>query len=51
MLECSLVGSPQRVREHLAALVARTAADEVIVSAAIYDQPARLRSYELLASL
>jgi luciferase family oxidoreductase group 1 len=51
MLECSLVGSQASVREQLAALVARTAADEVIVSGAIYDQTARLRSYELLASL
>jgi luciferase family oxidoreductase group 1 len=51
MLECSLVGSQASVREQLAALVARTAADEVIVSGAIYEQTARLRSYELLASL
>ena len=51
MLECSLVGSAETVREQLAALVARTAADEVIVSGAIYDQTARVRSYELLAEL
>jgi luciferase family oxidoreductase group 1 len=51
MLACSLVGSPATVREQLAALVARTAADELIVAAAIFDQPARLKSYELLADV
>ena len=51
MLSCSLVGSPATVREQLSALVARTAADELIVAAAIFDQAARLKSYELLAAL
>jgi luciferase family oxidoreductase group 1 len=51
MLSCALVGSPATVREQMAALVARTHADELIVAAAIYDQAARLRSYELLADI
>ena len=51
MLECSFVGSPATVREGLRRFVERTAADELIVAAAIYDHAARLRSYELLADL
>ncbi len=49
MLACSFVGSPATVRAGLAELIADTRADEVIVAAGIFDQAARLRSYELLA--
>jgi luciferase family oxidoreductase group 1 len=49
MLGCSFVGAPATVREDLASFIERTRADELIVAAAIYDQGARLRSYELLA--
>jgi luciferase family oxidoreductase group 1 len=51
MLACSFVGSPSTVRAGLAELVAQTSADELIVAAGIFDQAARLRSYELLAEL
>jgi luciferase family oxidoreductase group 1 len=51
MLSCSLVGSPTTVRGQLSKLVARTHADELIVAAAIFDQAARLESYELLADV
>jgi luciferase family oxidoreductase group 1 len=50
MLACSFVGSPSTVRAGLAELVAETRADELIVAAGIFDQAARLRSYELLAA-
>jgi luciferase family oxidoreductase group 1 len=49
MLGCSFVGAPATVREELTGFIERTQADELIVAAAIYDQGARLRSYELLA--
>ena len=49
MLACSFVGSPATVRAGLEQFVAQTAADEIIVAAGIFDQAARLRSYELLA--
>ena len=49
MLACSFVGSPATVRAGLTQLVAETGADELIVAAGIFDQAARLRSYELLA--
>ncbi len=51
MLACSFVGSPATVRAGLAELSATTGADELIVAAGIFDQVARLRSYELLAEL
>jgi luciferase family oxidoreductase group 1 len=49
MLACSFVGSPATVRASLTQFVAQTGADEIIVASGIFDQRARLRSYELLA--
>ena len=51
MLACSFVGSPATVRRELAAFVARTGADELMVAGAIHNHPARLRSYEILADV
>jgi len=48
-LACSAVGSPDTVRRGVEEFVARTGADELIVTSQIYDHAARLRSYELLA--
>jgi alkanesulfonate monooxygenase SsuD/methylene tetrahydromethanopterin reductase-like flavin-dependent oxidoreductase (luciferase family) len=50
MLSCSVVGSPETVRQGVAELVERTGADELIVAAAIHDHGARLRSYEIVAA-
>jgi luciferase family oxidoreductase group 1 len=47
----SYVGSPETVRAGLAAFVAETEADELIVASAVHDHEARLHSYELLSSL
>lgn len=49
MLERSIVGTPETVRDGIAALVAETGADELIVVSDIFDHTARLRSYELIA--
>ena len=51
MLGCSVVGSPQTVRDGLARLIEKTGADELMVASAIYDHGARLRSYEILADV
>ena len=51
MLSCSFVGSPETLRGQLDAFIERTGADELMVSAAIFEQSARLRSYEILASI
>jgi luciferase family oxidoreductase group 1 len=49
MLSCSAIGSPETVRSVVGAFVERTGADELMVTAQIYDHGARMRSYELLA--
>ena len=49
MLACSVVGGPQTVRQGLADLAAETGADEFIVVSDVYEHPARLRSFELIA--
>ncbi|MCJ2184637.1 LLM class flavin-dependent oxidoreductase [Novosphingobium sp. 1949] len=47
----SAVGTPGQVAEKLEAFVARTGADELIVSAATFDPAVQIRSLELLAPL
>jgi luciferase family oxidoreductase group 1 len=49
-LACSVVGSPETVRRGLAAFLERTRADELIVTAQIFDHAARVRSLELTAA-
>ncbi len=51
MLSRSYVGSADTVRTGLAAVVAETAADELIVASAIHDHVARVHSYEILAEV
>ena len=51
MLSCSFVGSPKKVESELKEFIAKTGVEELMVSSAIYDHAARLRSYELLAEL
>jgi luciferase family oxidoreductase group 1 len=48
-LSCSIVGSPERVRDGLEAFVRRTGADELMVTAQIHDHAARVRSFEIAA--
>ena len=45
----AVIGSPETVRKGIAAFLARTAVDELMVTAAIFDHEARLRSFELVA--
>jgi luciferase family oxidoreductase group 1 len=49
-LACSIVGGPQTVREGLRDFVASTGADELMVTAQIFDHDARKRSFEILAN-
>ena len=49
-LSCAVVGSPETVRQGLAAFIARTGADEIMVTAQIFDHAARLRSFEITAA-
>ncbi len=50
-LRYAVVGSPDTVREGLARLLAETGADELMITAQIYDQAARRRSYEIVAAV
>ena len=50
-LRYAIVGGPDRVRVGVETLLEQTQADELIVTAQIYDQAARLRSYEILAEI
>ena len=49
MLACSFHGSTATIGARLAPLIEATGADELMVAAAIWDHPARVCSYELLA--
>lgn len=51
MLACSFVGAPGTVARGLAGFLARTGADELMVTAPIHDHAARLRSIELLMAV
>ncbi|MDE1173170.1 MAG: LLM class flavin-dependent oxidoreductase [Parvibaculaceae bacterium] len=51
MLTYAFVGSRETVRRELDQFIARTGADELMIVSGIYDQAARLRSYELLSEI
>ncbi|MEO8375691.1 MAG: LLM class flavin-dependent oxidoreductase [Sphingomonas bacterium] len=51
VLECSAVGSAATVARGIAAFVARTGVDEVMVASAIYDHEARKRSLAITADV
>jgi len=50
-LAYSFVGSASTVRAGLEAFIKRTGADELMVTAQIYDHAARVRSFEILAGV
>jgi luciferase family oxidoreductase group 1 len=47
----AVVGSPETVRRGVETFVARTGADELMVTAQVFDHAARVRSYEILADV
>lgn len=51
VLTYAVVGSRETVRRGLAAFSSATDADELLVTAQIYDHAARLRSYEIVSEL
>jgi luciferase family oxidoreductase group 1 len=50
-LAYAVVGSPATVRRGLEAFITQTRADELIVTAQIFDHTARLRSFEIVAEV
>jgi luciferase family oxidoreductase group 1 len=51
VLACSAIGAPETVARGLHDFIARTGADELMISSQIYEHAARLRSYEIVAAL
>ena len=51
VMPCSSIGSPATVEHELKAFIARTGADELMITSSIYDHHARLRSYEIVAEV
>ena len=49
VLSCSAIGSPASVKAAIEAFVARTGADELMITSQIFDHAARVRSYEIVA--
>jgi luciferase family oxidoreductase group 1 len=50
-LLCSVVGSPETVERGLRRFIEVTQGDELMIAGLIYDQGARLRSYEIVAEV
>ena len=50
-LSCAIVGSPETIRRELPAFIARTGADELMITAQIHDHGARKHSFALLAQV
>jgi luciferase family oxidoreductase group 1 len=50
-LACSVVGGPEAVRRGLREFATSTGADELMVTAQIFDHAARRRSFEILADV
>ena len=48
-LACAAVGSPATVKSGLEAFIARTGADELMITSSIFDHVARRRSFEITA--
>ncbi len=51
MMARSIVGSPETVRAGIAALVAETQADELMIVTDIYDQAARRRALDIIGDV
>lgn len=51
VLSCAAIGTPDTVTHVMREFLARTQADELIITCNTYDHAARMRSYELVAGL
>ena len=49
-LSCAIVGAPETVRRGLAEFIAETGADELMVTAQVFDHAARVKSFEITAA-
>ncbi len=51
VLSCSAIGAPDTVAGQLKAFIEKTGADELMITSNMFDHAARLRSYEITASV
>ncbi|WP_323018168.1 LLM class flavin-dependent oxidoreductase [Castellaniella sp.] len=51
ILSCAAIGSPDAVAAQMQSFIARTGADELMITCNMHDHAARLRSYEIVAGL
>ena len=51
ILCCAAIGIHDQVRQAIAAFIAQTGADELMITSQIFDHAARLRSYEITAAV
>lgn len=51
VLSCSAIGAPDTVARQLKDFVAKTGADELMITSNMFDHAARLRSYEITAQV
>ena len=51
VLSCAAIGTAAEITTTLRAFIARTAADELIIASQVFDQAARLHSYEIAAQV
>ncbi|MBI3478907.1 MAG: LLM class flavin-dependent oxidoreductase [Nitrosomonadales bacterium] len=51
VLSCAAIGSPDTVKDALQDFIAQTGADELMITSMMFDQTARLRSYEITAEI
>lgn len=51
ILSCAAIGAPDTVAAHMHAFIARTGADELMLTCNMFDHVARVRSYEIVAGL
>lgn len=51
VLACTAIGSPDTVRSQLQAFIARTGADELMITSQTYHHAQRLRSFEIAAAI
>jgi luciferase family oxidoreductase group 1 len=50
-LACTAIGTASRVLSQIESFAERTGADELMITSQIFDQTARLKSYEIVASI
>ena len=50
VLACTMVGTADKIRQQVTDFIAKTGADELMITSQIYDHQARLHSYEIVAN-